>query len=40
MAYNTMTISIKSDDDNTTVYLDGSWEAILKVVDCQRYYQS
>lgn len=40
MAYNTMTISIKSDDDSTTVYLDGSWEAILKVVDCQRYYQS
>jgi hypothetical protein len=40
MAYNTMTISPRSDGDSTTVYLDGSREGIMKVVDCQRYHQS
>jgi len=39
MAHNTMAITPKSDGESTTVYLDGSWEGMMKVVDCQHYYQ-
>ena len=36
MAGESLTIGTKDEGDLTTVYLDGSWDAMLKVAECQK----
>jgi len=38
MAANSMTISTEGDGNLTTVYLDGSWDALMQTVACQKSY--